>query len=386
MWRISIVCLSFFGATFSGCDVALAQFAEDAALQAVMAAPLQKSRTAIAECRERRLNKEIATYKDSAICSNPRIFTAWQEAKYPHMDLITAWLNAREVGSEKVDKGMITGAEFERQMAELTTRLTLEERRRRAGVANLGNEPQVPPTSSESYLVGLAALQTSEPLVATPPAAINPPAALTPNGRLAERARSAPKKMTVPRQQVASLESTRVPPRAQLARPVSTASAGLMPGAQPTGPFSPNDSRWDVPANFAPVGQSSTQAQQVQSNRNAPTAMGGPYVPVEAAPVSTARSARLQTADSLSIDESAGGAYVQVSSQRSESEAQTAFRSLQSEFPSVLGSRRAVIRRADLGGRGIYYRAQIGPFSAEQADRVCSNLRAAGGQCFIQYN
>jgi hypothetical protein len=84
----------------------------------------------------------------------------------------------------------------------------------------------------------------------------------------------------------------------------------------------------------------------------------------------------------------AGGGYVvQVSSQRNEAEAQTSFRSLQAKFPSQLGDREAIVRRADLGPKGVYYRAMVGPFgSAADADQFCSGLKAAGGQCIVQKN
>jgi SPOR domain len=83
----------------------------------------------------------------------------------------------------------------------------------------------------------------------------------------------------------------------------------------------------------------------------------------------------------------AGAGYVQVSSQRSEAEAQSAYRDLQAKFPQQLGGRHAVFRRADLGDKGIFYRALVGPFAtAEQATTFCSNLKAAGGNCFTQRN
>src|SRR6266702_3865572 len=44
----------------------------------------------------------------------------------------------------------------------------------------------------------------------------------------------------------------------------------------------------------------------------------------------------------------AGNYVVQISSQRSESEAQASFRALQAKYPNVLGSRQPLIRRADL--------------------------------------
>jgi cell division septation protein DedD len=85
---------------------------------------------------------------------------------------------------------------------------------------------------------------------------------------------------------------------------------------------------------------------------------------------------------------SAGGGYaVQVTSQRSEGEAQTAFRTLQAKYPNQLGGRSPIIRRADLGDKGTYYRALVGPFSsAEQAAGLCSGLKAAGGNCIVQRN
>lgn len=83
--------------------------------------------------------------------------------------------------------------------------------------------------------------------------------------------------------------------------------------------------------------------------------------------------------------EAAGGAYtVQISSQRSESEAQASFRSLQTKFPSVLANRQPIIRRADLGDKGIYFRTMVGPFaSLDEAKEFCGSLKSAGGQCVI---
>jgi cell division septation protein DedD len=84
----------------------------------------------------------------------------------------------------------------------------------------------------------------------------------------------------------------------------------------------------------------------------------------------------------------AGGGYlVQVSSQRNESDAHASYRALQGKFPSVLGSRSPVIKRADLGEKGVYYRAMVGPFgSPDEASQFCGSLKSAGGQCVVQRN
>ena len=81
------------------------------------------------------------------------------------------------------------------------------------------------------------------------------------------------------------------------------------------------------------------------------------------------------------------GYAVQVTSERSEIRAQDAFLALQTKYPDQLRGRQAMIRRADLGTTGIHYRALVGPFgSAEEAAKLCSGLKAGGGDCIIRRN
>ena len=78
---------------------------------------------------------------------------------------------------------------------------------------------------------------------------------------------------------------------------------------------------------------------------------------------------------------------MQVSSQKNEADAQAAYRALQGKFPTVLGSRSPVIKRSDLGDKGVYYRAMVGPFgTSEEATQLCGSLKTAGGQCVVQRN
>jgi len=82
----------------------------------------------------------------------------------------------------------------------------------------------------------------------------------------------------------------------------------------------------------------------------------------------------------------AGTYIVQVTSQRSEQAAQSAYNTLQQRFPSVLGNRSAVIVRADLADRGTFFRARIPTGSRGEAISLCENLKAAGGDCFVRQN
>ena len=103
-----------------------------------------------------------------------------------------------------------------------------------------------------------------------------------------------------------------------------------------------------------------------------------------AAPAARTRTA---TAPTSSAESAPSGFVVQLSSQKTESEAQAAFRSLQAKFPTELGGRQPIIRRADLGAKGVFYRTLVGPFaSAQDASQFCANYKAAGGQCVVPTN
>jgi hypothetical protein len=84
---------------------------------------------------------------------------------------------------------------------------------------------------------------------------------------------------------------------------------------------------------------------------------------------------------------SGSGYAVQVSSERSESNAQALLQALQAKHPNLLSGRQPIIRRVDLGAKGIYYRVLVSPFaSVDEAVGLCSRLKAAGGNCIVQRN
>ena len=140
-----------------------------------------------------------------------------------------------------------------------------------------------------------------------------------------------------------------------------------------------------APAARTPAAPAARNPSAANASANAPLSLspqGGAQAEPAPVPARVATSSPLQTAPS------AGGGYlVQVSSQKNESDAQASYRALQSKFPTVLGSRSPVIKRADLGDKGVYYRAMVGPFgSTEEAAQFCGNLKTAGGQCVVQRN
>jgi hypothetical protein len=106
------------------------------------------------------------------------------------------------------------------------------------------------------------------------------------------------------------------------------------------------------------------------------------------------REAVAPTADTAASESSSY--LVQLTDAKSESDAQSEFRSLQAKY-SVLNGRQPVLRRMDegLGGRvrgfspdkgerGVFFVAAVGPFGAKgEADQVCDQIKAAGGTCYV---
>jgi hypothetical protein len=196
--------------------------------------------------------------------------------------------------------------------------------------------------------------------------------------------------------------------------PASVASTTLPPANAGNGTLSSNEPRkirtlsvkGDQPDSAAtPVGSTTPPAKPTPATRsvananastaNAPLALTPQSgAPPAAAPAET-RAARVAAtnpdqaapAQAAPAASTGGGYLVQVSSQRNEADAQASFKALQGKFPTVLGSREPVIKRADLGEKGVYYRAMVGPFgSSDEATQFCGSLKTAGGQCVIQRN
>ena len=149
------------------------------------------------------------------------------------------------------------------------------------------------------------------------------------------------------------------------------AEAG-MPAATPAKPAAP-------PAPAAAPRNPLTSANASANQPLSLTPQGG----APSAPEPPARVAAVNPAPAAS----GGGYVVQVSSQKNEADAQASYKSLQNKFPGVLGSRPPLIKRADLGEKGVFYRAMVGPFGTrDEAVQLCTSLRNAGGQCVIQSN
>jgi hypothetical protein len=179
---------------------------------------------------------------------------------------------------------------------------------------------------------------------------------------------------------------------------MADAAPNAPPPAAPPAPAAPVASSAPPPAPRHTVAQTEQKARTAQPVHREPTRPAPSNVPLSlspnapapvhspARPMRTATAAPTQLTPTRAAPASGSGGYaVQLASRHSEADAQASFHSLQAKYPQQLGGRQPLIRRVDLGAKGIYYRAMVGPFgSSEEASRVCSSLKAAGGSCFVQ--
>jgi hypothetical protein len=141
------------------------------------------------------------------------------------------------------------------------------------------------------------------------------------------------------------------------------------------------------PARSIPMtGTRSSPPPSASPQANAPMAIT-PQVDQTPPPAVAAPRARVASVNPSASAPSAGGSYVQISSQKTEADALASYKVLQGKYSGILGSRTPVVRRADLGDKGVFYRALVGPFSStDEATQFCVNFQSAGGKCIVQRN
>ncbi len=133
---------------------------------------------------------------------------------------------------------------------------------------------------------------------------------------------------------------------------------------------------------LAPETQSNAALEPIEAAAPAETAPAA-AAPAEAAAASVQDGT--QVSSTLPADATAitGQWAVQLASQRSAEDAQATFQNLKSKFPDVLGSKPLAVQRAEVEGKGVFYRVRVPAQTKEEAVALCEQLKAAGGSCFI---
>jgi hypothetical protein len=79
----------------------------------------------------------------------------------------------------------------------------------------------------------------------------------------------------------------------------------------------------------------------------------------------------------------AGAWSMQIASQPSEAAAQSSYQDLQRRYGSVLNGHQANIVKAEIAGKGTFWRVRVPAPSRNEAISLCESYKAAGGNCFV---
>ncbi|MBO0902210.1 SPOR domain-containing protein [Jiella sonneratiae] len=136
-----------------------------------------------------------------------------------------------------------------------------------------------------------------------------------------------------------------------------------------------------IPTIRPPLARS--DARPVETASAAPIATPQPGAsepePIETASLQPAPASPEPVAPAATHD----GYYVQISSQPSREAAETSSRNLGQRYAGVIAGRSVVIQSAEIPGKGTYYRVRVPVDSKSEAGRLCSDLKSAGGSCFV---
>lgn len=151
---------------------------------------------------------------------------------------------------------------------------------------------------------------------------------------------------------------------APVVRPVETTAAA--PAANTPSPPVIRDRPASQPVNVV----NRTQPQQV-------AATPAPATPAPAAPAAaTANTPQLTTG-------STDGFVVQLAALPSEDQARATATNLSQRYGGLIGGRGLVIQRADIEGRGTFYRVRVAANDRADANGLCNQIKSAGGNCFV---
>jgi hypothetical protein len=160
------------------------------------------------------------------------------------------------------------------------------------------------------------------------------------------------------------------------------ADNGGVPAGANAPPARPAPTTRNVTAAPAPAVAPARNPASANASANGPM----PIAPQasEAEPPTRVAATNPTQAAPPAASEGGGSFLVSVTSQDSEAAARESFRVAQGTYASVLGSRSPVIRQVNLADGKTKYRAMVGPYRTRQeAVAFCTELKAAGGQCFI---
>ncbi|TQI72523.1 cell division protein FtsN [Bosea sp. AK1] len=146
----------------------------------------------------------------------------------------------------------------------------------------------------------------------------------------------------------------------------------------------PTRSLASLAAQPAPRPAPAAAAPKVQERATTPPAATTPAAPTRLA--SAAPDAVPPAPATAAVRAGTGDFVVQLGAPGSDAEARATFAALQRKYPQQLTGQSPIIRKTELAGGKTVFRLRVGPYSREDATSMCTQLQAAGGQCFIAKN
>ncbi|RJT28101.1 SPOR domain-containing protein [Mesorhizobium waimense] len=200
-------------------------------------------------------------------------------------------------------------------------------------------------------------------------------------------------------------EPAQAAPQVAAAEPTDPAPQLVAPAAQSdaeqTGTVAPatdqaSDQPTDQPATEAakpiePAAAPTPKAEAKAQSANAQAANTSATVPVPPQrpsdqPVDVVGEVKPDQVASISPTAAAtgGGSWsMQIASQPTVESAQSTYQDLQRRYGSVLSGRTANIVKAEIAGKGTFYRVRVPAQSRNDAINLCTSYKAAGGNCFV---
>lgn len=169
------------------------------------------------------------------------------------------------------------------------------------------------------------------------------------------------------------------PQAAEVAQPEDAAASGEESASvqQVSLPATPSAVPTQRPSRPAPAQAAPARPAPAQAESARPAApQQVAAAPAPAAPQAAASQAPAPAA-------TASGWSVQIASQPSAAGAQQSYQQMAQRYGNLLQGRGVNIVKADIAGKGTYYRVRIPSSSKDDAIQLCSQLKSAGGSCFV---
>lgn len=126
-------------------------------------------------------------------------------------------------------------------------------------------------------------------------------------------------------------------------------------------------------------------AKAAEKTRTAAIPDTGPLAPSRPAdqPVDVVGEVKPEQVAAAGATASAGAWSMQIASQPSEEAAKSTYQDLSRRYAGIIGGKGVTIVKAEISGKGTFYRVRVPAGSRSDAQALCEKYKAAGGNCFV---